>query len=244
MTGRQAERHFLERSLADLDEEHAAGDLTDDDHARLRATYERRLAALDRPRRSAPAAAPPRGRGTALTVAVVALVAVVAGVALAGAVGRRGAGDNVSGIDLSPEDDDGSAATVTTLPPALAACFELRGSEALDCYLDYTQANPTDPDGFVYFGLFSVNQGLESGNDDLLEAGTTFLRRALELDPGDLQARANLAVVLERTGQADAAREVLAPLLGRDDLPEDIQQLVDFVAGNLDPAGTGTTAAP
>ena len=44
-------REFLERSLADLDDEHDAGDLSDEDHARLRAEYEERLAILDGRRR-------------------------------------------------------------------------------------------------------------------------------------------------------------------------------------------------
>lgn len=240
---RAARREFLVRSLADLEEEHAAGDLSDADHERLRADYERRLAALDAPR-SSPRAARPTDRGRPIAaITFVAVLAVVSGVLLAGAAGRRDPGDNVTGIDLSADDGE-PVATVTTLPGALAACFDLTGSDALDCYLEYTQAHPDDADGFLYFGLFSINQGLEAGNDDLLSAGRTFLERALEIDPGQLQARANLAVVLERTGADAEAAEVLAPLLERDDLPRDVQQLVDFVEGNLAADAASTTTVP
>jgi hypothetical protein len=169
------------------------------------------------------------------------VVAVAAGVLLAGAVGRRDAGENITGIDLDPDDP---VATVTTLPTALQACFDLTSTEALDCYVEYTRTHPADADGFLYFGLFAVSQGLQADNRELLDAGRSFLERALELDPGQLQARANLAVVLERTGDDAAASEVLAPLLGRDDLPTDVQQLVDFVQANLADAATTTTAPP
>lgn len=247
-SSRAARREFLERSLADLDAELASGDLAVEDHRRLRADYEARLAALDIPRsasRTAPGQtndppAPRRGR-TLATVTFVVVVAAAAGVLLAGAVGRRGTGDNITGIDLSPNEP---AVTVTTLPTALQACFDLTGTEALDCYVEYTRAHPDDAQGFLYFGLFSVNQGLQGRSQELLDAGRSFLERALEIDPGQLQARANLAVVLERTGDAAAAREVLAPLLGRDDLPTDVRQLVEFVQGNLAEDATSTTGAP
>jgi cytochrome c-type biogenesis protein CcmI len=233
-SGRGAQRAFLERSLADLDQELAAGDLEPDDHARLRADYERRLAALDRPGK------PPAGRaGRArprfpfVAVGLVVLVAVLSGVLLAQAVGRRGAGDNVTGIDLTPEEAAGTApGTATTLPTDLQACLQATGSAAVRCFIDYTRVHPDDARGFMHFGLFSISQGLELENDDLLSGGESFLRRAMEIDPALFDARVNLAVYLERSGRDDEAREVLAPLAGQE-LPTDLQQLVDFVEQNL-----------
>lgn len=233
MSGRAAERAFLERSLADLDDELAAGDLDPDDHARLRADYRRRLAALDQPRPKRPGAAPSRGRRPLAALAVITLLAVVSGVLLAQAVGRRGAGDNVTGIDLSPEEAASSSpGTATTLPLDLQACVEGTGSEAVQCFIDYTREHPDDARGFMDFGLFSISQGLELQNDDLLSGGESFLRRAMQIDPTLLEARVNLAVFLERTGRDDEAREALAPLEGQELDPE-LQQLVDFVEGNL-----------
>lgn len=248
-----AKRAFLERSLADLDDELAAGDLEAEDHARLRAEYRRRLAALDQPKAKArgkgtatgtggrAAAGPARSR-TLPALALIAVVAVLSGVLLAQAVGRRGAGDNVSGIDLTPGEEAGPVTTGTTLPSDLQDCFDVSGSAAVDCYIDYTGAHPDDARGFLYFGLFSINQGLELDNDDLLSGGESFLRRSMELDPALLDARVNLAVLLERTGRDDEAREALAPLEGQE-LPPDLQQLVDFVEGNLADGGpTASTA--
>ena len=242
-------REFLERSLADLEEEHAAGDLSDDDHARLRADYERRLDALEHPepppaapRHRPPRRASPGGRFAA--IAFVIAVAVGAGALLAASVGRRDAGDNITGIDLSDDEaSSGPAATGTTLPPALSSCFELSSSEAFDCYIAYTRANPDDARGFLYFGVYSVSQGIEAESQELIDGGETFLRRALEIAPGLVEARANLAILLERTGRDAEAAEVLAPLEGQD-LPEDVQQLVDFVRENLDEAAASSTTTP
>jgi cytochrome c-type biogenesis protein CcmH/NrfG len=237
MTGRAERRAFLERSLADLDEEHAAGDLSDDDHARLRADYERRLAALDgsRPQPS-PARPARRSAGARLAIGTGVLVfAVGAGVLLAQSLGRRSATGNITGADVAA--DGGSAGTDGTdpaadLPEALTRCFDLPSADALTCYIAYTRANPSDPQGFLYFGLFSVRQGMQSGNEELFGGGETFLRRALDLDPTLVEARVNLAVLLERTGRDDEARAELDQLAGTE-LPADLQSLVAFVERNL-----------
>jgi hypothetical protein len=234
LTTRADRRAFLEQSLLDLEEEHEAGDLADDDYVRLRADYERRLAVLDG---RAPAAPRPPRRSPATRAAIgvgIGAFAVVAGVLLAQAVGRRGADGNITGADVG-RTGDGSTTTAPAgpdVPEALAACFPLAAGDAFDCYIAYTRANPDDPAGFLYFGLFSVQQGLQSESDELLSGGETFLRRALELDPTMVEARVNLAVLLERTGRDDEARVELDALAG-EDLPEDLQQLVDFVESNL-----------
>ena len=246
MTSRAERRAFFERSLADLDDEHAAGDLTDDDHARLTADYRRRLAAIDDSSTAPPRAAPRRNPiTTGLVVVFVVVVGVAAGILVAQSSGRRNPGDTITGGGPAGDGPagDGPATTATTLPDDLVACFDLAGTEAFDCYISYTRANPDDPDGFLYFGLYAINQGLEGDRAELLSGGETFLRRALELDPGFVEARANLAVVLERTGRDDEARAELTHLDGVD-LPADVQALVDFVRRNLDEAATSSTTAP
>ena len=65
------ERTFLLRSLEDLDREHEAGDLSDEDHAVLRDGYIARTAEVLKVSRSGPVAAvaPRRPRSTARRVA-------------------------------------------------------------------------------------------------------------------------------------------------------------------------------
>jgi hypothetical protein len=231
-------RAFLERSLVDLEEEHDAGDLADDDYRRLKGDYERRLAALDRARPTATRpATPPRPLGRRLAVwAGVGAFAVLAGVLLAQAAGRRSTDGAITGIDVGAGDATTTTAgpppSVPDVDPELQRCFTLAGGEAFDCYIAFTRANPADADGFLYFGLFSVQQGLAADQQELLEGGETFLRRALELDPTKVAARVNLAVLLERTGRDDEAQAELDLLAGQD-LPEDLQGLVDFVEQNL-----------
>jgi hypothetical protein len=240
VVSREERRAFLERSLADLEEEHDAGDLGDDDYARLKADYQRRLDVIEgraeaTPRPAAPAR--PVWQRVGIGVGVLGF-AVLAGVLVADAAGRRGAGDTITGADVggSTEGGDGPTTTQPPLPDDLAACFDVQGSDALNCYIAYTRANPDDARGFLYFGLFSVNQGLQNDSPDLLSGGETFLRRALELDPSLLEARVNLAVLLERLGRDDEAREELAHLDGVD-IPADLQPLVDFVESNLADSG-------
>ena len=231
-------REFLERSLVDLDEEHDAGDLSDDDHARLRAEYEERLAILDGRRKRPAAGSVPTERPAWHRIATwggVAAFALVAGFLLAQYAGRRDAGDNITGIDVGAGDEP---VTAPAVDEALSRCFDLPGGEAIGCFIDYTEANPRDPDGFLYFGLFSINQGLQSDTPELLSGGETFLRRALELDPELHEARVNLAVFLERTGRDDEAAAEMAQLVGVD-LPDDLEQLAEFVRSNL--AETTTT---
>jgi len=233
MSTRADRRAFLERSLADLEEEHDAGDLTDGDYADLKADYERRLAVLDgRAKPSTAGRPPPRSWAARLAIgAGVTAFAVLAGVLMAQAMGRRSPDGTITGADVG---GGGAAAagSTTTLPAALSRCLDLPSNEALECYIAYTRANPDDAAGFVHFGLFSVNQGLQSGNDDLLAGGETFLRRALAIDPDRLDARVNLALLLERTGRDDEARAELDELEGVE-LPVDLQGLVDFVERNL-----------
>ena len=236
-------REFLERSLVDLDEEHDAGDLSDEDHARLRAEYEERLAILDGTKRrpAATAVATPRPAWHRIaTWGGVAAFALVAGILLAQYAGRRTADQNITGIDVGGE---GEPVTTPEVDPDLARCFDLTGGDALECYLAFTDANPGDADGFLYFGLFSINQGLQGDIPELLSGGETFLRRALLLDPELHEARVNLAVFLERTGRDDEAAQELAQLAGVD-LPDDLAQLVEFVQRNLaEGEGSTTTTA-
>lgn len=237
-------RAFLERSIADLDAEHAAGDLSDEDHARLRAEYEERLAVLEGRRRPPREAAPAGPRPVWQRIATwggVAAFAVVAGLLLAQYAGRRTAGQNITGTDVGGDDP----VTTPQVDEALARCFDLAGSEAFDCYIDYTRANPADARGFLYFGLYSINQGLATDTPELLSGGETFLQRALDLDPDLHEARVNLAVFLERTGRDQEAAELLAPLEGVA-LPDELQQLADFVRSNLGDGSTttSTTTAP
>jgi cytochrome c-type biogenesis protein CcmH/NrfG len=214
-------REFLERSLADLEAEHLAGDLSDRDYEELKARYERRLRGEPAPAR------PPVRRGhVAAAMAFVVVVGVAAGVLVARESGRRQPGDTVTGGVPTPSTE--AAAPAPSLPDDLARCLGLDGSEAITCYTDYTEAHPDDPDGFTQFGAFAIQAGLASGgNQELYDAGEAFLRRALDLDPAATTARAYLAVLLNRTGRADEAATECGRL-DADTLGPDLRPLYDL----------------
>lgn len=207
---------FLERSLADLEREHEAGDLTDRHYRQLKADYERRL------RGEAPLPRPGARRSLVVaSVAFVVVVAVAAGVLVARSAGRRAIGATFTG---------NAAVTTPALAPApvdedLARCATLEGTEAIDCYTGYTEANPDDPEGWMRFGLFAVNAGVQGDSDELLTAGETFLERAVGLDPDAVEPRVYLAVLLERTGQTDRLAEECTALATAD-VPTDLSELV------------------
>jgi cytochrome c-type biogenesis protein CcmI len=222
----RTQREFLERSLEDLERERDAGDLSDRDYAQLKADYERRLEGDEPPPRP-----PARPGFVVASVAFVVVVAVAAGVLVAQAVGRREDGGTITGggpvAATTPPQGEAPAAS---LPEDLARCTTLPGSEAIDCYTAYTDANPDDPAGYTQFGLFAINNGIQSGSQELLDAGESFLRRALELEPDDVEARVYLAVVLDRTGRADEAAAECARLAGAE-IPAGFGQLVDLACG-------------
>jgi hypothetical protein len=121
-----------------------------------------------------------------------------------------------------------AAGPVSTLPDDLARCLGLAGSEAITCYTDYTAAHPEDPDGFTQFGAFAIQAGMASGgNTELYDAGESFLRRALDLDPSATTARAYLAVLLDRTGRTDEAATECGRL-DPDSLGPDLRPLFDL----------------
>jgi cytochrome c-type biogenesis protein CcmH/NrfG len=225
-------REFLERSLVDLEREHDAGDLAEDDYVALKADYEQRLARVDEP----PARAPARRPLPTTTVSAVLLlvVAIAAGVLVARSTGRREGGQTLSGNAQSEV-----VVTTTTLPVALARCSGSEGGDAIDCYTAYTDANPEDPLGWTAFALFAIRSGIANDNEQLIGAGVSFLREALDADPGYVPARVQLATVYLRTGRTDEARTELAQLEGAD-IPADLVPLVDVLRDEL--AGSATTS--
>jgi cytochrome c-type biogenesis protein CcmH/NrfG len=215
-------RDFLLRSLEDLEREREAGDLTDADYKSLKAEYQRRLKGIE------PPSPPPLRPGIlAASVAAVLLFAIVAGVLVARSAGRRAVGGTITGGGPTEEVVATTAAPASQLPEELAQCTQLEPSDAIACFSAYTDANPQDPNGFIQFGLFAINAGIQSDSPELLEAGETFLGRALELEPGNVEATVYLAVLFDRTGRPEEAAAQCEQLVTVD-VPADFGPLVDL----------------
>ena len=197
----EEQRAFLRRSLADLEREHAAGDLDEHDYASLRGDYEHRLtavsAAVDEGRAVLAAARPRNPSRTAAIVAVVVLFALGCGFVVAQLAGRRGSGDEVSGAILQTSRDK------------LALCLSQGFSAALTttvaCYDDVLKTDPTNAEALTYrAGIKVVSAGDLSGIEDLLAVA--------QRDPSYPDAHAFLAVAFDILGRSDTALAELKKL--------------------------------
>lgn len=242
---------FLLQSLRDLDAEHAAGDLSDEDHQALRDDYTARAAAALRAEERGKAPPPPvkqrRSPGQwALIVAAVVGFAVLAGVLVAQASGQRGAGEGITG------------SIVTTPTQAAGDCIELTArqqqegdvatQDVLDCYQQVLESDPDNAVARTYLGwtlYITARQAAPSlGEDELAELYIQAHRQldlAVEADPGYADARAFQTVLAAREGRYEDAAEHLAVF---DDLdaPADMAFLVDEVRQEIADELDGTAA--
>ena len=169
--GLEEERRFLLDSLRDLEREHDAGDLDDDDYVTLRDDYTARAASVLRALESGgePRAAPrderpaPLGRAPArslwrrhrrriLTVAVIAVVAVVAGVSVATFSGQR--------VDTPTTAEQPTSETARHLINAQRLEAEGKAVEALKEYDAAVKADGSNVVALTYRGWLLARAGL------------------------------------------------------------------------------------
>jgi tetratricopeptide (TPR) repeat protein len=166
------EQEFLQRSLADLEAEHDAGDIEEDDYQTLKRRYTARAAAVDReltppPRRAAngssvTTAAPPaparRSLKVPVVVAVVVGLAALAGWAVMSSAGDRTPGENITG-------NVPGAAAQAPLPSASSAVQDKLDQarqlmnanppkvlDAIKAYDAVLKSDPQQPEALAYRG--------------------------------------------------------------------------------------------
>jgi tetratricopeptide (TPR) repeat protein len=253
----EEQRAFLLRSLEDLDREHAAGDLDDDDYVALRDDYTARAAAVLRAieghRAASGSARPPRSRARTLAVlaAVVALSA-VAGVLLARASGSRPPGEQATGgiaessrdLLLRARDLTGQAQAALQAGDGNAAVEAYKG--AIDAYDAALELQPANVEAMTYRGWLLHNLALQSPTPDaaaeLDSAALEWLDRAVDTDPAYPDARVFRALLHERLGRTQAA---LADIRAVDEgaLPPGMGSMVATVRQRLEAAaGAGAQA--
>jgi tetratricopeptide (TPR) repeat protein len=163
---------FLRRSIADLEAEHAAGDLSDEDYEALTSRYKAAVVAADESgRETAPRAGavsrPHRPRAVAAVLAVL-LVAGVAGGLVARSSGERVAGQPSSGnIDLGTNDKLSQAQQLVQQGKVL---------DAIKLYDAVLKSDPKNPIALAQRGWLLRNVGLV---DDAIK----YIDRAVASDP-------------------------------------------------------------
>lgn len=194
----EEERDFLLSSLADLEREHAAGDVDEHDYATLKADYTARAAAvlrsLESGRRRPVAATSSRRRRLGVAAAVL-LLAVVAGAFVSQASGRR-RGGTVTGMD------------VAAASAQVGECIALERSEsdvdgAMDCYSEILDALPANVEALTFRGWLQVRSGD-------LEEGLADLDAAIQLSPSATSPYVFRASGRTRSGDAPGAISDLA----------------------------------
>lgn len=244
----EEQRDFLLRSLADLDREHDAGDLTDDDYRTLKDDYTARAAdvlrALDEQRAAFDDARRPRSLGRTLAwVAGIAVFAVVSGVVVAGALGARKAGESSSGgvtvAQTSTQRANECIPKIQSAPDEAAACFE--------SILKEDQRNVVALTWSAW--LYSlVSENLEGTDRTTYQAlAAVRLDDAVEVDPNYSYARAFRAIVAYRNGRYQDAATYLQEFKDNDPAADAVAimeqmgleaDLQEALAGS---AGTSTT---
>jgi tetratricopeptide (TPR) repeat protein len=209
------EREFLERSLADLERERAAGDLDEQDYADLKARYEAKLAAAEV---AVPAAVdePVRRRGwrpLVVTLAVVLVIGIGGGLAVARWSGARKPGETVTGTVPS------------TSAQQLAQAATLAGDgkvlDALKIYDKVLAENPEDVRALTYKGWLLRNVGVENGETQLAAQGVKYLEQATAIDPTFSEAWFFRGIIYFRDeNDAEKATQALKLALANDPIPE------------------------
>jgi tetratricopeptide (TPR) repeat protein len=209
----EEERDHLLSSLEDLEREHDAGDLDDDDYRTLRDDYTVRasevLAAIEDRRALVEARRTRtggRGRTVATVVGVVALAA-VAGVLVATNSGQRGGGVISGAVD--------------TQRARLATCQQasFQDPEAgVECYDEILADAPDNVEALTYRGWAQIRL------DEVAE-GAADLERAVQIDPDYADARVFRAVVAKRGGDYELAAEEIDRFYRNDPSPAAIQVL-------------------
>lgn len=247
----EEQRDFLLRSLADLDREHDAGDLEDDDYRTLKDDYTARAAdvlrAIDEQRAAFDEARPPRslGRTFAWVVGVV-LFAVVSGVVVAGAMGARKAGESSSGgitvAQTSTQKANECIPKMQSDPQAASDCFE--------------KILTDDPENVVALTWSAWQLSLSADNFDPVDARTAKalaavrLEQAVESDPSYSYARAFRAIVAYRNGRYQDAQQYLKEFEANDpaaDAEAIIRQMdleANLTKALAGPGSVTTTTAP
>lgn len=198
------ERRFLLASLDDLDREHAAGDVDEEDYRALRDGYTARAAAVIREIESGREAVevertPTRwGRIAVITATVVAL-----------AVGSGWLVAHYSGQDVP---DAGSVVDPNDkVGQLLAEARQLGPLQAIKKFGEVLKLEPGNVEALTYSGwyarLIAVQQPEGAGRTALITAASEKLKQAAEADPNYPDAQCFLAILTFRDlGDASGAK--------------------------------------
>lgn len=227
----EEEKRFLLDSLADLEREHAAGDVDESDYVALKDSYTARAARLITELDAAPTKrkVARRPRNIAWGVAVLVL-AVVSGVLVAGNSGERRAGQVMTG---TIDDSNVSALLVQARSMGMADI-----PAVLDLYSRVLAIEPDNIEALTYFGWFSVLSATQESDEaraaERLESGLVLMRQATISDSTYPDAHCFLGITFFRfLDDAEAAAPEIEACL-ESNPPAEVAALVQGLADQID----------
>jgi hypothetical protein len=265
------ERDFLRRSLQDAAREHAAGDLSDEDHALLVARDTARLAEVEAELAQADAVSATTGesdtadgeRATAATeasppaerwplwrrVGVVAaslLIAVGLVVLVTHSVKARQPGQSSSGSVTLSQAQKIEQELQQALP-----LVSTNPKAALELYDNVLAQDPSDPAALSYAGFLEWNLGTTQHVPALARIGRAEVEKAVRVSSSYFQGHLFYGLILENQDHdAKAAVAQFGDYLADDPPAAELPQAAPLVAGAYRSAGTplpaavGTAGAP
>lgn len=223
----EEERRFLLRSLADLEREHDAGDIDEEDYRELRDGYTARAAVTLRAIESGRAGLAPRPptnwrRRTVGAVVVVAMIGIVWWV-LSASSAQRLPGQQISGLDPREQSQVllSQARSLQATDPATAA----------ELYAEVLEDDPDNPEALAYRGwtlaLSTIGADDASSSQETLDEAVRSLVAAIEEDRTYPDPYCFLGIVQYRFfGEAETALPFLEGCLSAGP-PADVRSLVE-----------------
>ncbi|CAB4682376.1 MAG: hypothetical protein F2650_06610 [Actinobacteria bacterium] len=227
------EQQFLLRSLRDLDNERAAGDIDDADYAALRDGYIARTAVITRELEGVVVESPMVARNWLRRIVVVAVVLAVgagAGVGVARQSGQRLPGQSASGgIEQSSSGLLSSARQLNFSDPG----------KAIELYTQVLKLEPDNAEALTYRSwILALTARAATGSVKQLALVTAVkdLMRAQEVDPEYPDAHCFLGIVYFRfLSNASLAKPQLDTCKAMNP-PKEVQSFVDSIVAEVDKA--------
>lgn len=234
----EEEKRFLFESLADLEREHAAGDVDEHDYVALKDSYTARaarlIAELDATRDEKSRTRRPRNIVWAVSVLV---LAVVSGVLVAGNSGERRTGQVMTGTV-----DDGSVSSLLVQARSMGMSDI---PAVLDLYSRVLAIEPDNIEALTYFGWYSVLSATQESDQaraaERLESGLVLMRQATIADSTYPDAHCFLGITFFRFLDDPQAAEPEIDACLESNPPAEVATLVEGLADQVDEAITGTT---
>ena len=237
------EKAFLLQSLADLEREHEAGDVDDDDYVALKDSYTARAARLiaELEQGSTPTPNTRRRRRNVASVVLVVVLAAVSGVLVARTSGERRTGEGMNGTI-----DDGSVSSLLIQARSMGMSDI---PTVLDLYSRVLAIEPDNIEALTYFGWFTVLSATQETDTEVagqrLESGLVLLRQATIADSTYPDAHCFLGISFFRfLDDAEAAKGEIDACLAANP-PAEVATLVEGLSDQIDETlSSTTTTAP